>query len=239
MTECPLEGSHVVFKPAPPQKPNGYLYAACEGGHTAPASDDHYRMRARPLEHDCIIEKLTTAVRAENHTLVLKLLTQGASPDEQDGRGVTPLTVAVMRSDVECVRMLVARGADVNVTDASQQTALMRAVRENHLEIARLLIQRGASRDSNRALLRAAELTRSMPIVELVLDAGLDYATPEPPCVSVRCLVADAVRKRWTAVLMGRHKRLGGGTRCLLQHLPCELLQALCYQWLCPAWLRM
>ena len=101
------EGPLVVLEPTSLEEHNGCSDAVCKGCYKAPACNDYYRMRARPLEQDCIIEKLSTAVLEENHALVLKLLTQGASPDTRNGRGVTPLTVAVMRSDVECVRMLV------------------------------------------------------------------------------------------------------------------------------------
>jgi len=155
-----------------------------------------------------------------------------------DAHGVTPLVEAVMHNDLAGVRRLLRAGASPHVPDSAGHPPLLVAVRGRRLPIARALVEAGARECAGHKLLPHALRTQQLPLVQLVLRAGCDYTLPEAPIECMRPLVDAAVRERWLAVLMSLHARLGGSPGCSIRLLPPELLQHVCLQWLCPAWLR-
>jgi len=156
----------------------------------------------------------------------------------QDAHGVTPLVGAVMDNDLAGVRRLLRARASPHVPDSAGHPPLLVAVRGRRLPIARALVEAGARECAGHKLLPHALRTQNLPLVQLVLRAGCDYTQPAAPIECMRPLVEAAVRERWLAVLMSLHARLAASPGCSIRVLPPELLQHVCLEWLCPAWLR-
>ncbi|XP_077881112.1 ankyrin repeat domain-containing protein 65 [Ictidomys tridecemlineatus] len=76
--------------------------------------------------------------------LVMKLLRQGASVEEKDRFGRTPLHLAVLRGHAPLVRLLLQRGAPVDAADCAGHTPLHDAAWQGHSRVAELLLRRGA-----------------------------------------------------------------------------------------------
>ena len=158
--------------------------------------------------------------------------------DAHDAHGVTPLVQAVMENDLAGVRRLLCARASPHVPDSAGHPPLLVAVRGRRLPIACALVEAGARECAGHKLLPHALRTQVPPLVVLVLRAGCDYTLPAAPIECMRPLVEAAVRERWLAVLLSLHARLGASPGCSIRVLPPELLQHVCLQWLCPAWLR-
>ncbi|HEX6746740.1 MAG TPA: ankyrin repeat domain-containing protein [Longimicrobium sp.] len=88
------------------------------------------------------------AVRAGDAAAVERALAAGASVDERDERGWTPLCWAAGRGEAALVRLLVDRGADVTLRGTDERTPLM--------------IARAASRAEAAEILAAAEKARGV-----------------------------------------------------------------------------
>lgn len=75
------------------------------------------------------------------------LLDNGASPNVQDIRGLTPLHQAVVsdKLSLDFIEKLVEAGADVNQVNKKKRTALSEAVRCNERDVMHYLIDIGAS----------------------------------------------------------------------------------------------
>ena len=88
---------------------------------------------------------LHSAVRSGDRQLVEKLLAEGASVNERDALGGTPLHDAAWSGDLAIVKLLIDRGAEVNARHREAgSTPLHYAVITNHRDIVELLIAKGA-----------------------------------------------------------------------------------------------
>ena len=120
--------------------------------------------------------------------LVGRLLAEGASPNEEDQYGYTPLSIACSKGKADVVRCLIEAGASVDVQDHMGLSPLMDACTWGRAEIVEILLQAGANLElvdtcRETALHKAA--WRGKPeCVRLTLDAGANpnvcdrYATP-------------------------------------------------------------
>ncbi|XP_074233846.1 ankyrin repeat domain-containing protein 65 isoform X3 [Camelus bactrianus] len=88
--------------------------------------------------------RLLRAVWKGHVSLVTQLLRQGASVEERDRVGRTPLHLAVLRGHVPLVRLLLQRGAPAGVVDRAGRTPLHEAAWHGHSQVAELLLRRGA-----------------------------------------------------------------------------------------------
>ncbi|KAF5919364.1 hypothetical protein HPG69_006116 [Diceros bicornis minor] len=77
--------------------------------------------------------------------LATQLLQQGASVEERDRAGRTPLHLAVLRGHVPLVSLLLQRGAPVGAADRAGRTPLHEAAWHGHSRVAELLLRRGAT----------------------------------------------------------------------------------------------
>ncbi|XP_053061342.1 ankyrin repeat domain-containing protein 65 isoform X5 [Acinonyx jubatus] len=150
--------------------------------------------------------RLLQAVWRGHPGLVTKLLRQGASVEERDRAGRTPLHLAVLRGHVPLVRLLLQRGAAVGAADRAGRTPLHEAAWHGHSRVAELLLQRGApaaarSRAGLTPLHWAAALGRT-------LLAGRLLGAPGPGPAA-----ADA--RGWTAA----HWAAAGGRLPVLELL--------------------
>ena len=87
-------------------------------------------------------EKLYATIRAGDLPALETLLDQGVSPNEADGKGVTPLMNAAAIGSLEAMKLLVKRGADVNAQNGLGSTALMWSAHDPGR--VRLLLEHGA-----------------------------------------------------------------------------------------------
>ena len=88
---------------------------------------------------------LHVAARLGYKKALISLLENGASPDEGDKYGYTPLIEAAREGKVELVRILLKHGASVNAENTSGATALTFAAENGHNEIAEILLDSGSN----------------------------------------------------------------------------------------------
>lgn len=77
-----------------------------------------------------------------NLEAVQQFLQAGASPDEQDEEGRTPLHFACGYGEMDCATAIIAAGANVNLVDNNRNTPLHYASGYGQAETAALLRQR-------------------------------------------------------------------------------------------------
>ena len=72
------------------------------------------------------------------------MINNGASVNQGDATGKTPLFVAVERGFIDVCKLLIKRGASVNQGDATDKTPLWVAAIKIHYDIWTLLLKNGA-----------------------------------------------------------------------------------------------
>ncbi len=85
--------------------------------------------------------KLIEAVKNGDHSALKGLLLHGASADERDEHGWTPLSWAAGRGDLEAVSVLLGHGADCAAKGRDQRTPLMIAKAAGRGEVAAALTE--------------------------------------------------------------------------------------------------
>ena len=124
-------------------------------------------------------EQLIAAAEQGDTAAVLRLLAAGASINDQDARGRTPVLAATHGNHVDTVRALIQAGADVNIRDTRTDNVLLYAGAEGMLDILRLAIAAGAdTRLTNRfggtALIPAAERGHVAVVGELLAHSDVN-----------------------------------------------------------------
>ena len=114
--------------------------------------------------------------------VILYLLKQGADPDAQDNRGLTPIQTAIINlfsfedRAIENIINLVENGANPNTKDIHRNTALHHAAAKDFTGLMRLLIDNGANvNDRNQDGVTALHLSadRANPLsTKLLLDSN-------------------------------------------------------------------
>ena len=109
---------------------------------------------------------------------VRRLVEGGASVEQRDARGRTPVLAATDGNHVEVVRYLIARGANVNAQDQQQDSAHLLAGARGYTEILRATLAAGAdfqvrNRFGGNALIPACERGH-VDTVELMLTTRID-----------------------------------------------------------------
>ncbi len=121
---------------------------------------------------------LVDAIISERPDHVTRLLQNGASANEIDEYGFTPLIEAAVVDSLELAQLLIQHGADVNGIDATGGTALQWAAENNNMPLATLLLKKGANpnayRFSGQPVLVMPLLRQQEPMKELLLAAGAD-----------------------------------------------------------------
>ncbi|MBA2654639.1 MAG: ankyrin repeat domain-containing protein [Gammaproteobacteria bacterium] len=93
---------------------------------------------------------------------VAAYIKRGATLNEIDEYGYTPLIQAAIVNSVPKAKLILEAGADVNFTDLTGRTALHWAVDNNNLELSNLLISQGAN---SNAYTRAGQPVLAMPVL--------------------------------------------------------------------------
>lgn len=94
----------------------------------------------------CVSTPGLNAAAATNDTgATLKLLANGANPNEFDSGGNTPLVVAVTGNNVYLVNILLAHGADPNMATKYGIRPLPIAVEKGYIYVVKLLLRYGAN----------------------------------------------------------------------------------------------
>jgi hypothetical protein len=109
---------------------------------------------------------------------VEQLLANGASPNELDIYGYTPLIEASIANRPDIAALLIHHGADVRLKDLTGGTALNWAVENNNLDLCKLLLQNGAdpnayNKNSQPVLIQPL-LRRQQELKELLYKYGAD-----------------------------------------------------------------
>lgn len=102
-----------------------------------PTSGNASWPETRPTLHE--------AVKGSDHTMVSRLLANGADVNARDEATWTPLHYAAAYSDKEMVLLLVTAGADVNAKDLGGQTPGSRAWVKGNKEVIDILVEHGAT----------------------------------------------------------------------------------------------
>jgi ankyrin repeat protein len=123
---------------------------------------------------------LFEAVQNNDLNLVQELIQSGASPNEKDRNGWTPLHYASMNGYIEVVRELIRCGADVNEKNIYRQTPLhLASMRGMYMGVVRELIRCGADMNAkdNQCCtpLHYASNYGRIDIVKEFLFFGVDY----------------------------------------------------------------
>jgi ankyrin repeat protein len=87
---------------------------------------------------------LFTAVRNNDLNLVQELIQNGASPNEKDEYGRTPLHIAIMHGNTEIIKVLLQNGASLNEKTCNGYTPLHFASRYGYIETVKELLFFGA-----------------------------------------------------------------------------------------------
>jgi ankyrin repeat protein len=100
------------------------------------------------------VRKLNDAADKGHLSRVVEMLQMGASANDKDERGQTPLMIAADRGHASLVLLLMMAGGDVNEKDDQGETALLRAVAGNADRIALLVAQQAGKAGPDYALYR-------------------------------------------------------------------------------------
>ena len=130
------------------------------------------------------IEELDNGGSMEMLHLLLK---NGADVNGWDSdHQATPLLMAMFRNNKEVMRMLLEAGADPNAVGAEGDSPLRWAAENDDLEMAKLFLQFGADKTINKfggfsrsTPLGLAAGNLSIPMIELLLNAGADPEAPD------------------------------------------------------------
>ncbi|KAI9987095.1 hypothetical protein PInf_022953 [Phytophthora infestans] len=118
------------------------------------------------------------AIVADDLELLKFALESGASLNDPDDSGASPLTTALLERHLEAADMLVAYGCDIDYVNAALQTSMHVLATFGDLKAVQWLLERGAdveARDAGDNLpLHLAAAYCSLPVVELLLGAGGD-----------------------------------------------------------------
>jgi uncharacterized protein len=98
-----------------------------------------------------VASNLADAAARGNLDQVLRLIAAGASIEQRDANGRTPVLAATAGNHLDVVRALIARGADVNAQDHQQDSAFLLAGAQGYTEIVRATLAAGANlKSTNR-----------------------------------------------------------------------------------------
>lgn len=121
---------------------------------------------------------LIRALVTRNEHYARQLLDSGASPNQKDRFGATPLAVTILLHNSDFAEVLIQKGADVNLVEDHKGTSpLMTAARYCDMKTAKLLLERGAvvnHRDENgeTALGSAADACKDGDMLKLLIAHG-------------------------------------------------------------------
>jgi ankyrin repeat protein/tRNA A-37 threonylcarbamoyl transferase component Bud32 len=128
---------------------------------------------------------LISAINSKDQSRAVALIKAGATVNDADYRGQTPLHKASAASQYSVVEALLEHGANVNAADRQSMTALLHAARLGHDDMLRLLIRNGANLNSRRTdmvtpLIQAAA-GNHFNCARILVDAGaaLDARTDD------------------------------------------------------------
>eukprot|EP00092_Neocalanus_flemingeri_P047558 GFUD01053935.1.p1 GENE.GFUD01053935.1~~GFUD01053935.1.p1 ORF type:complete len:403 (-),score=126.35 GFUD01053935.1:99-1178(-) len=120
----------------------------------------------------------------EGHWDVVEcLLAQGASANQVDGRGRTPLMLSAAGGHAGLVELLVKHGAGLEDADKEGITPLTHAIINGHCELAMCLLRGGAKVNavdcSGRSSLDIAVYQGSSEMVDILLENGANMEKPD------------------------------------------------------------
>jgi hypothetical protein len=124
--------------------------------------------------------RVMQAVRAGDHSEVLRLLEAGASPETPcPVEGLTPLCIAAIRGDIQMIDLLLSKGADPNLGEETGIVPLAHAIRQDHaLSFIEHLHQAGTDTkvltDMGFSLLHLAAEAGRADVIPWLLERGLE-----------------------------------------------------------------
>ncbi|MGZ5050898.1 MAG: ankyrin repeat domain-containing protein [Methylobacter sp.] len=139
----------------------------------------HYQHIGLELPRQYAVPEVCQLAKAGQTETLRVLLSKGHNPNQQDGRGWTPLMWASAEGHPPTVDLLLAHGADPNVENYLDRTALMYASRYGYISIVKALVEHGADVNHVREfrehppLLAAAEHDHQ-EVVSFLVEKGAD-----------------------------------------------------------------
>ncbi|KAF3825121.1 hypothetical protein GH733_005755, partial [Mirounga leonina] len=149
-------------------------------------------------------------VNAQSSTDVVKvLLESGASIEDHNENGHTPLMEAGSAGHVEVARLLLENGAGINThSNEFKESALTLACYKGHLEMVRFLLEAGADQehktDEMHTALMEACMDGHVEVARLLLDSGAQVNMPADSFESPLTLAACGGHVELAALLIER-----------------------------------
>lgn len=127
---------------------------------------------------------LMAALMNGDRTTALRLLEEGADPDQARLANQSALYWAAAMNLVDVIDALIERGANVDAADIHGGTPLGQAASNGHLDAARQLVAAGAdvthAYGDGRTVLMFAIRGGNVDLMELLLEHGADAHQPQP-----------------------------------------------------------
>ncbi|KAG1670580.1 hypothetical protein FOA52_012152 [Chlamydomonas sp. UWO 241] len=199
-----------------------------------------------PWDHKSLMYPMHFVTCCKNSALLAMLLARGATVDQLDVDGWTPLHKAAFAGWTEGLRMLIAEDADVNCSTAFGSFPLLFTVLNSHTEATRMLLDHGADvtvrNYQGRTLLMLAASVGNVTVMELLLKrnaqvnakdksgkTAMQYASNSK---AVDCLVKAlqgtvTYREVFEINMQAEVKRGGSGTVMMARHVKLGLQVAI------------
>lgn len=152
-----------------------------------PAPEIDKRAEEIAANYKPTVNDLMVAIRQDDCPHLAEMLKKGASPNQFDAFGYTPLTVAALDKRPACIQSLLEAGADVNIASAAGWTPLIGAAMSGASgQLLEILLNKGADINAQNqwgctALYYAAGFG-ALPTVDFLLMRGAKYPGTGPEC---------------------------------------------------------
>lgn len=123
---------------------------------------------------------LSHDILESNIDSIKRRIALGASVNDFDAYGYTPLIMALMTGQLECAKLLMSKGADPNKPDLFGQPPLHWAIKMESVPLCKMLLERSAFPNTvssyGEPLLVYPLLRKNLELIEILTQSGTDRA---------------------------------------------------------------